>query len=123
MDGDRRRGKDLRHASSRRAMPTSCFGMSTGTEERYRELEVEVVRLAVADYAEGLRHRHKVQRRKGWLPAGWVLHRASTAESFFKSGRSRAFCDIDGEYLMRETERMVRDELKSEARAVSCFGG
>nr|DAN44402.1 MAG TPA: hypothetical protein [Caudoviricetes sp.] len=123
MDGDRRRGKDLRYADGRHAAPTSCFGMSTGTEGCYRTMAVEVVRLAVADYAEGLRHRHKMQSRKSWVPAGRILHRAGTAESFFKSGRSRAFCDIDGEYLMRETERMVRDELKREPRAVSCFGG
>lgn len=123
MDGDRRRGKDLRHADGRHAAPTSCFGMSTGTEGCYRTLAVEVARLAVADYAEGLRHRHKMQNRKSWVPAGRILHRAGTAESFFKSGRSRAFCDIDGGYLMRETERMVMDELKREARAVPCFGG
>ena len=123
MDGDRRRGKDLRHADGGRTMATSAFGMSTGTEGCYRTLAVEVVRLAVADYAEGLRHRHKMQSRKSWVPAGRILHRAGTAESFFKSGRSRAFCDIDGGYLMRETERMVRDEFKREPRAVSCFGG
>lgn len=64
MDGDRRRGKDLRHADGRHAAPTSRFGMSTGTEGCYRTLAVEVVRLAVADYAEGLRHRHKMQSRK-----------------------------------------------------------
>ena len=59
MDGDRRRGKDLRHTDGRHMMPTSCFGMSTGTEGCYRTLAVEVVRLAVSDYAEGLRHRYK----------------------------------------------------------------
>lgn len=120
---EKKRGKHLSRPDERRGFATSGFGMLTGDEAAYRTLAVEVVRLAVADYAEGLRHRYKAQRRKGWLPAGWVLRRASTAESFFKSGRSRAFCDIDGEYLMRETERMVRDELKREPRAVSCFGG
>ena len=73
MDGDRRRGKDLRHADGGRTMATSAFGMSTGTEGCYRTLAVEVVRLAVSDYAEGLRHRHKMQR---------AFSRAGEAELF-----------------------------------------
>lgn len=91
MDGDRRRGKDLRHTDGRHMMPTSCFGMSTGTEGCYRTLAVEVVRLAVADYAEGLRHRYKAQRRKSWVPAGRMLHRAGTAESFSRAGEAGLF--------------------------------
>ena len=99
------------------------IGMLTGVEEAYRALAVEVVKAAVVDYAEGVRLRLKRRRRVESRSHGATMYRATTAERFFTSGRSRLFCDIDGGYLMRETERMVRNEYKSEARAVSCFGG
>ena len=104
MEEASRRGKDLSRPWGGRSPATSGFGMLTGVEEAYRALAVEVV---------------KVESRSH----GATMYRATTAERFFTSGRSRLFCDIDGEYLMRETERMVSDELKGEARAVSCSGG
>ena len=97
--------------------------MLTGVEEAYRALAVEVVKAAVVDYAEGVRLRLKRRRKVESRSHGATMYRATTAERFFTSGRSRLFCDIDGGYLMRETERMVRSEHKSETRAVPCLGG
>lgn len=123
MEEASRRGKDLSRPSGGRSPATSGFGLLTGVEEAYRGLGVEVVKAAVVDYAEGVGLRLKRRRIVESRSYGETMYRAASAESFFKSGRSRLFCDIDGEYLMRVTERMVRDELKSETRAVSCFGG
>lgn len=123
MEAESRRGKDLGRPSERRGVPTSGFGMLTGVEEAYRALAVAVVREAAKDYAEGVRLSLKAKCRVGSRRASTIAYRAASAMSFFLSGRCRAFCDIDGEYLMREIEREVRDELKSAARAVSFFGG
>ena len=123
MEESSRRGKDLSRPWGDRSPATSGFGLLTGVEEAHRGLGVEVVKAAVVDYAEGVRLRLKRRRIVESRSHSATMYLAATAESFFKSGRSRIYCDIDGEYLMRETERMVRDELKREARAVPCFGG
>lgn len=123
MEAESRRGKDLGRPSERRGVPTSGFGMPTGVEEAYRALVVAVVRKAAVDYAEGVRLSLKARCRVGSRRASTIAYRAASAKSFFSSGRCRSFCDIDGEYLMREIEGEVMDELKSETRAVFCFGG
>lgn len=115
MEEASRRGKDLSRPWGGRSPATSGFGLLTGVEEAYRALAVEVVKAAVVDYAEDVRLRLKRRRKVESRSHGATMYRATTAERFFTSGRSRIFCDIDGEYLMRETERMVRDELKGEA--------
>lgn len=123
MEEASRRGKDLSRPWGDRSPATSGFGLLTGVEEAYRALAVEVVKAAVVDYAEGVRLRLKRRRMVESRSHGATMYRAATAERFFTSGRSRLFCDIDGEYLMREIEKGVEDELKRAARAVSCFGG
>lgn len=118
MDEGSRRGKDLGKPQERRGPAVSGFGMTTGLEEYYAGLAVEVVRVAVEDYMDLLRLQKNCARYSRWY---YTKHRRELdrAKTFLQSNRCKMFCNVDGEYLMHLAERRVASELEGRASAVS----